>query len=182
MLSTSQKLLCLTALCFSVALFSSQPAKAADFIDTSGDVLQIAIPAAAYATTFYLDDSEGRREFYKSFFTSLGVTYGLKYSIDKKRPNGKEHSFPSGHTSAAFQGATFIHKRYGLEYGIPAYIGASFVGYSRIETRNHDIVDVLAGAAIGAGSSFFFTDRYNGLSVTPVACDGYVGITIGKAW
>ena len=108
----------LVLLCCTV--FFRKPAKAADFIDTSGDVLQIAIPAAAYAKTFYLDDSEGRREFYKSFFTSLGVTYGLKYSIDKKRPNGKEHSFPSGHTSAAFQGATFIHKRYGLEYGIPA--------------------------------------------------------------
>ncbi len=176
-----QTLHSLIAACLFIVLFSAQPVHAADLVDNSGDALQILIPAAAYGATFYLDDSSGRTQFYKSFFTSLGITYGLKYSIDKKRPNGKDHSFPSGHTSAAFQGAAFIHKRYGLEYGIPAYIGASFVGYSRIETKNHDIVDVLAGAAIGAGSSFFFTEPFLGFTVIPVS-DHRLGITLSKSW
>ena len=70
--------------------------------EQAGDILQIVIPSVAYGTTFYLDDKEGQNQFYKSFGTNLGVTYGLKYDVNKKRPNDGKHSFPSGHTSAAF--------------------------------------------------------------------------------
>lgn len=159
-------------------VFLPRPAVAADTIETSGDIIQILIPAVAYGTTFYLDDKEGRMQFYKSFFTTIAVTQGLKFTIDKDRPNGSEQSFPSGHTSAAFQGATFIHQRYGLNYGIPAYIAASFVGYSRVEADKHYIEDVLAGAAIGAASSLYFTEPYKGVKITPVAGSGYYGVTL----
>jgi len=151
---------------------------AADKIEKTGDALQILIPAVAYGATFYLDDSEGRNQFYKSFATTTGVTQILKYSIDKKRPNGSGKSFPSGHTSAAFQGAAFIHKRYGLKYAIAAYIGASFVGYSRVESDNHFVEDVLAGAAIGIASSFYFSTPYKGFYIRPIANNGTYGITI----
>jgi hypothetical protein len=33
-------------------------------------------------------------------------------------------------------GASFIHERYGLKYAIPAYVAASFVGYSRVESKS----------------------------------------------
>lgn len=158
------------------------PAIASDNLETSGDVIQVLIPAIAYGTTFCLDDSEGRMQFYKSFFTNLGVTYGLKYTIDKKRPNAGGQSFPSGHTSGAFQGAAFIHKRYGWEYSIPAFFGAAFVGYSRVVSDNHYIEDVLAGAAIGVISSFYFTEYDKGVVVTPVGNKDYYGIVIGKTW
>ena len=140
------------------------------------------IPAIAYGTTHYLDDPEGRVQLYKAFFVNMGVTRGLKYSINKKRPNGSGQAFPSGHTSAAFQGAAFIHKRYGWGYGVPAYIGASFVGYSRIKTDNHYMVDVLAGVASGVISSFYFTEPYKGIMVIPVADKGHYGISISKHW
>lgn len=129
-----------------------------------------------------MDDTEGRTQFYKSFLTNLGVTWGLKYTINKKRPNGGSLSFPSGHTSAAFQMAAFIHKRYGWEYSVPAYIGASFVGYSRVESDNHYIEDVLAGATIGVISSFYFTKPYKGITVTPVATKGYYGLSMSVNW
>ena len=81
--------------------------------------------------------------------------------IDKERPNGRDEDyFPSGHTSMAFQGASFIHKRYGLEYSIPAYIGAGFVAYSRVEADEHDVADVVAGAALGIASSMYLTKSY----------------------
>jgi membrane-associated phospholipid phosphatase len=153
-------------------------AASTDQIEKSGDIIQVLIPVIAYGTTFCLDDKEGRAQFYKSFLTNLGVTYGLKYSIDKKRPNGGDQSFPSGHTSAAFQGAAFIHKRYGWKYGIPAYLGAAFVGYSRVESDNHYTEDVVAGAAIGVISSFCFTTRYKGITITPVADKGYYGLSL----
>lgn len=159
-----------------------QTAIASDEIERSGDVIQVLIPAIAYGTTFYLDDAEGRPQFYKSFFTNLAVTHGLKNLIDKKRPTGSDQSFPSGHTSAAFQGAAFIHKRYGVKYAIPAYIGASFVGYSRVESDKHYTEDVIAGATIGIISSFCFTKPYKGFVVTPTANNGSYGIKISMKW
>lgn len=105
--------------------------------------------------------------------------------IDKRRPeNNGSHSFPSGHTSAAFQGAAFIYKRYGWKYGLPAYLGAAYVGWSRIEgtSDKHGIVDVIAGAGIGIASSFFFTEPYKGVTITPVTADGFYGILFSKKW
>ena len=54
----------------------------------SGDILHLLIPASAYVATYCLDDKEGRKQFYKSFLTNVGVTYALKIVIDKDRPNG----------------------------------------------------------------------------------------------
>lgn len=165
-----------------LGLVISQATAAADSIEKSGDVIQVLIPAVAYGTTFYLDDAQGRTQFYKSFFTNLAVTHGLKYTIDKKRPNGSDKSFPSGHTSAAFQGAAFIHRRYGWEYAIPAYLGASFVGYSRVESNNHYVEDVLAGAVIGIVSSFCFATPYKGAEVSAFVDNGAYGIRISTPW
>ena len=155
---------------------------AEDKTTLAGDILQILIPSVAYGTTLYLDDKEGQMEFYKSFATNEAITYGLKYSVDKKRPNGGDHSFPSGHTSASFQGATFIHKRYGLKYAIPAYMAATFVGYSRVDARAHYTIDVAAGALIGSLSSYYFTTKYKGFKIQPVANLSGYGIEVSTKW
>lgn len=150
------------ALLLSSSALAASPAYAKSDIETAGDVIAITIPALAYGSTYYMDDPEGRSQFYKSFATNAVVTYGLKKSIDRERPDHSDNdSFPSGHTSIAFQGASFIHKRYGLEYSIPAYVGATFVGYSRVESDKHHTSDVLAGAALGIASSMFLTKSYH---------------------
>ena len=153
--------------------------------ETAGDIIQVLIPATAFGATFFQDDEEGRMQFYKSFFTNLGTTYALKYAVNKPRPeNHGDYSFPSGHTSAAFQGATFIHLRYGWEYSIPAYLGASFVGWSRVEGESdkHDAIDVLAGAAVGIFSAYFFTDPYEKVTLVPIVENGVYGIGITGRW
>jgi membrane-associated phospholipid phosphatase len=165
-----------------LGLFLAQPAAAAGTVELAGDALQLLIPGLGYGATFYMDDREGRMQFYKSFAANLIVTHGLKYTVDKKRPNGSDKSFPSGHTSAAFQGAAFIHRRYGLRYAIPAYVGASFVGYSRVESDNHYVEDVIAGALIGMASSFYFTQAYNGVTVSAFVENGVYGIRMHKNW
>lgn len=149
-------------------------------IEKTGDILAITIPAVAYGSTHYMDDNLGRKQFYQSFTINLASTYVLKSVIDKKRPNGKDNkSFPSGHTSLAFQGASFIHQRYGLEYSIPAYIGAGFVAYSRVEADQHDVTDVLAGAALGIASSMYLTKRYDDqLQVATTLAPDYYGLSI----
>ncbi|MBP2280487.1 membrane-associated phospholipid phosphatase [Psychrobacter sp. PL19] len=166
----------------SSSLIIASPAQAANSSGTekAGDIIAIAIPAIAYGSTYYKDDKSGRQQFYQAFGTNLAVTYGLKAIIDKERPNGSDDkSFPSSHTSVAFQGASFIHKRYGLEYSIPAYIGASFVAYSRLEADEHDAVDVLAGAALGVASSMYLTKSYNDqLYIAPSLAPDYYGLTV----
>ena len=129
-------------------------------IERAGDYIQLAIPLAGLGATYYLDDKDGRKQFWNSYISSLSITYFLKYSIDKTRPNGDCcESFPSGHTASAFAGAMFIQNRYGYKYGIPSIALASFVGYSRVEGNKHFWEDVIAGASISALMNFIFTNK-----------------------
>ena len=147
---------------FSLAVVFSFFAKAQDgAIKTSGDILLFAMPAAALGTTLIIGDKKGTWQFVKGFALNGALTVGLKSVISKERPDMSDNnSFPSGHTSTTFQSASFIQKRYGWKYGIPAYILSSYTGFSRIQADKHDIVDCLFGALIGAGSSYLFTTPY----------------------
>ena len=155
----------------------------ADRVELAGDILQVLIPAAGYGATFYLDDKPGRGQFYRTFLTTTAATQILKHSTDRTRPNGRTgHSFPSGHTSAAFQGASFIHRRYGLAWGTPAYLGASFVGYSRLKSNNHHRRDIVGGALIGILPSLVFVERYEHVQVSPELGEDYFGIRLDLRW
>jgi len=162
--------------------FLPNAVKAASDIEVAGDIIQILIPSIAYGTTLYLDDEEGEMQMYKSFASTFLITHAVKRAVNKERPNGGDHSFPSGHTSAAFQGAAFIHARYGTSYAIPAYIAASFVGYSRVESKNHWTSDVLAGAALGTACSFYFTEPNPDYVVQPVVDNGKYGLHVRGNW
>lgn len=149
----------------------------------AGDVLLFIIPATTYGITYLNDDSAGRDQFYKSFGATFGTTYLLKYSVDAERPeNNGDQSFPSGHTSLTFQSAAFIHQRYGLKYAIPAYISASFVGWTRVDSKQHYTRDVLAGALIGTLSSFYFTTPYKNTTITPIVQSDAVGFQAIYKW
>lgn len=142
----------------------------------AGDVLQVGIPLAAFGLTFLLKDpgsdagdlarqpsgagfdwkhlnGSPRHNFGVAFARAELTTYGLKYSVNERRPNGGAQSFPSGHTAMAFMGAEFIRKEYGWAWGIPAWLAAGYVGWTRIESGNHWTRDVVAGAAIGVLSN-----------------------------
>lgn len=127
-------------------------------IEDTGDVLLFAIPASVLATTFIVDDTKGSWQFAKSFLFNQAVTYGLKVVLNKPRPNNNgDNAFPSGHTSTVFQSASFVHKRYGFTYSIPAYVLAGYTAFSRINAQKHDGYDILAGAIVGIGSTLLFT-------------------------
>ena len=154
-----------------------------DEVEKAGDILMVMIPLAGLgATLFYEDGLQGTQQFIKALVSSEVITQGLKLVVDKDRPNGESDSFPSGHASRTFMGAGFIHERYGFKYAVPAYLGAIYVGYSRVSTDNHYVEDVVAGAAIGLLSSFFFTTPYKKFVVTPVADAGFYGLKIYKEW
>lgn len=110
------------------------------------------------------------RNGYKSILTlgmASGISIVLKKIIDRPRPfvtypndiikrtDAGPHSFPSGHTTATFATATALTlstKKW--EIAVPSFVYAGFVAYSRMRLGVHYPTDVLAGAAIGAGSGF----------------------------
>jgi membrane-associated phospholipid phosphatase len=148
----------LIVVCASPSMFAGDD----DWIEQTGDVLQIALPVGAGATTLILQDWEGTWQFAKAFGASWLTTYTLKYSYGKMRPNGTaRNSFPSGHTMGAFAGAAFIDNRYGHKFGLPAYALAVFTGYSRVHSDWHFLDDVVAGASISMLWSWFIVTPKN---------------------
>lgn len=119
-----------------------------------------------------------------SFAVNAGVTYVLKCSIHEKRPDGTDNrSFPSGHTSIAFCGATaLMHEYYKVSpwIGVAGYAVATTVAVDRVRRNRHRWGDVVAGAAIGClsaeagyliGNTILGKDKKNddlSLAVSPV--------------
>jgi membrane-associated phospholipid phosphatase len=147
-----------------------------------GDAGQIVLPAAGLVAAALHKDGKGALELVEAFGSTMIVVYVLKVSVDRTRPNGGGQSFPSGHTASAFSGAAFLQQRYGWAYGVPAYLAAAFVGYSRVESRNHWTSDVLAGGALGIAGNLVFTRRYHNVVLTPVLGPHSVGIAISATW
>ncbi len=158
----------------------------ADKVEMTGDTLQILIPTVALSSTLVYEKKSGHngtQQFVKSLATTLATTAALKEITHKKRPDGNNYkSFPSGHTSATFMGAAFIHKRYGIKNAILPYVGATYVAYSRIHAKKHDTIDVIAGAAVGILSSRYFTTPYKKLSVNPIVESGGLRVQLSKRW
>jgi membrane-associated phospholipid phosphatase len=151
--------------------------------ERAGDLLALLLPAAAFSTTLYYDDREGQIEFYKSYAFTMASTMVLKYSIDEKRPDTQERdSFPSGHTASAFAGASFIHKRYGWQYALPAYLGAIYTGYSRVDAKRHHTQDVVAGAFLAIASSWYFTSTYKNVEIFPSFGENKNSINLHYHW
>jgi membrane-associated phospholipid phosphatase len=151
--------------------------------ETLGDIFSIAVPASAYGTSLYIGDKDGQMQFYKSYGSTMAATYILKYTIREKRPDSDNRdSFPSGHTSSAFAGASFIQQRYGWKYSILPYLAAVYTGYSRVHSNRHHPIDVYAGAALGMLSSWYFVTPYKNLHVTPVIDGDFKGLNISYRW
>jgi membrane-associated phospholipid phosphatase len=152
-----------------------------DRIELAGNVLGVALPITATGLTLVFKDSEGAWEFGESEALAMGTTFALKFAIHKTRPNGKRYSFPSGHATATFTSAMFMNKRYGWEYGLPAYALAAFVSYSRVAVGQHYTTDVIGGAAVGILSSYLLTHPYKGWTIQPEVGYLYFGIRLNHS-
>jgi membrane-associated phospholipid phosphatase len=144
-------------------------------IGTSGDVLLFAIPATTLAVTLLKEDNQGSWQFAKGLIVTEAITYGLKLSIIKERPDkSNENAFPSGHTATVFHSASFVHRRYGFEASIPLYALAGLTAFTRLNATKHDGIDLFAGAVIGIGSALLFTSKYEkrNIELTYVKSEG----------
>lgn len=149
---------------------------AKDALTTYGDIAQIGIPLTAGAISLYKGDKEGFIQLAEGALYTVIATQGLKYTINAERPNGGDHSFPSGHTAAATQGAAYLQFRYGAAYGVPAYAAAALVGYSRVEGEYHHWRDVIAGMALATGIQYAVTEAGYSITVHPYFADKETGL------
>ena len=139
-------------------------------ISHSGIILPVGIPTAMGIYALIQKEQPLLKEAIyigTSVIEALGLTYGLKYAINRQRPYEKypdkihpiepedSPSFPSGHTTAAFSLATSLSITYPKWYVIaPSAVWACGVGLARINQGVHYPSDVLTGAAIGVGCAF----------------------------
>lgn len=152
-------------------------------VERIGDVLTYALPAYAAGMTFTDKDYKGLVELGLSLGGSQLAIAGLQNIVKEPRPNGGKNGFPSGHAGAAFSGATFIHKRYGIKPAIVPYALATFVGYSRVQAKWHYVHDVVAGAAVSALFTWLLVDdieKETGVLVNAAASpdDVHVGFSM----
>ena len=110
------------------------------------------------------------------------VTTSTKVIAQRERPGGGPHSFPSGHTSAAFVSASVLQAHLGWKTGAPAYALASYIGWTRLRDDRHWLTDVIVGAAIGTavGQSVSRGHRPGGWTIAPVATTNSAAIYFTK--
>jgi membrane-associated phospholipid phosphatase len=103
------------------------------------------------------DDAHSLEVLGESFLLTEGVVELLKHTVNRERPSkDSKQSFPSGHTSYAFNMATFLQRRmadscdgWAGDLGYLAYVPAAYVGIDRIEANRHWPSDVAFGAFLG---------------------------------
>jgi membrane-associated phospholipid phosphatase len=144
-------------------------------IEQAGVDVAIALPVVAGTISVLKDDWNGVGELVLDTGATVGTALALKHLIHEERPDGSnDQSFPSDTAALAFAPAQYLWDRYGWEYGLPAYAAAGFVGYSRVESKQHHWWDVATSAGIAFGYSKWITTRYHpsrdfetSLSATP---------------
>ena len=131
------------------------------FQTSADDILQYS-PTVINVSMHLLgvQDQVDKKDLLGTFLVGTGtyfvLTKGLKISINETRPDGSEHSFPSGHTTTAFFGARMLDKSYGKKYpaiAIGGYALATATGAMRLANNKHWASDVFMGAAIGIASA-----------------------------
>lgn len=128
---------------------ASAEREAADFLSNWGLTVPLATTAALLT-----DRDEGRRHSGElaawSMLYTAAATRLLKAAVNSPRPaRPTEHDgFPSGHASISFAFARSIAED-SDEWGAVAYAWAAAVAWSRVRRGDHDVPQVLAGAALG---------------------------------
>ena len=152
--------------------------------NNASNVTALAVPMLAGMASLANNDWAGTQELLLSSGSAILAAEALKQGVHSTRPDGSDNkSFPSAHTTLAFSAAAFLDRRYGEQYAAtwtPALYGlAAFTGVARVEAKKHHWVDVMAGGAIGYGSSRYWTQPMHSGQVSVVPLPG--GLMVGWA-
>lgn len=130
-------------------------------IETAGQVVAIALPVTSAAIAYFKHDRVGLAQLAVETTLTVGTAFALKNIVREERPDGSDfHSFPSDTTALAASGSSFLWRRYGWQYGLPAFAMTEFVSYSRVQARQHHWYDTVASSGIAFGYSYLLGTRY----------------------
>lgn len=148
------------------------------------DVGAYGLVTTAFVVPVIHKDWEGVQQTALSIGTAGGIGLISKSLIDAERPDkSNNNSFPSNHSASAFSAATNLHIRYGWKYGFPAYGVAGLVAIGRVEADKHYWQDVIAGAVIGIGSAWIFTEKLDSnIQFLPSLSHNSMALTINYRW
>jgi membrane-associated phospholipid phosphatase len=139
---------------------------------TALGTIAIGIPTVLYLWSLYKGDVYGQHVGLRigfAFAVNLGITYLVKVLTHRTRPYIKypdlnekalenTPSFPSGHSSVAFQTATSLAIVFPCwQIAVPAYLWASTIVYSRLYLGVHYPSDVLGGILLGMSTAWLFS-------------------------
>jgi membrane-associated phospholipid phosphatase len=146
-------------------------------IEDLGTGVAIALPVIAGGITLYKHDRKGSLQLMTETLLTVGTAYALKSIVREERPDHSDfHSFPSETTALSASGSAFLWRRYGWEYGLPAFAATQFVSWSRVQADKHHWYDTLASSGIAAGYALLITTplkkRYNISTDLEAAPDG----------
>jgi len=108
---------------------------------------------------------------------TAGLTYGLKFAVQRDRPDDTGYSFPSGHASVTFATAAVLQRHFGWKGGL-AYSLAAYVAASRLHENRHYLSDVIFGAAVGTIAGRTVT-RHGGDTWSVAAAPTRGGVYVG---
>jgi hypothetical protein len=150
-------------------------------LETAGNPwLQGSVLAGMYGYSLWQQDDEAHRlsvtllTAYK--FAGLG-SWAIQGATHLNRPIhewiGGPWAFPSEQAATSFAIAAVLEEYYGWPAGIPAYLLAGLVGWSRIDGRDNDLSGVFFGAAfgyvIGHSIALQHFEEHAGLRMVPFA-------------
>lgn len=126
---------------------------AADPFENFGTAMKYGLPLAAAACAV---DQDRVEDFVIRGALQAIIVLGMKHYFDgqpiSRRPSGEGEGFPSGHTAAAFFGASDLAGKCfddQPEAGALAYGAAGLTGWSRVHAGEHTPQQVWTGALIG---------------------------------
>lgn len=150
-----------------------------------GDVLAYALPIGTLGFEFARGEYQGAWQFTESFGVAAAATEGLARVTHVERPDHSNfRSFPSGHATAAFAPATYVHRRYGFAYAWPLYAAAVYVGHTRVAAHRHRWADVAGSAAVSGAASWWLVDPAPNRRIALVPDIGrrHVGVQFFATW
>jgi len=168
LVSTGLAFAVLAAPTLSLPARADSPARSASkFASGNGNILFL---AAGVGLPLLSDGHDGKNHALRALDalgTSVLLSEGLKNLVREKRPDSNAHdSFPSGHATAAFSVAT-VEASLNPKQAPLWYLGAALISYSRVRLHRHTVGDVLAGAALGAGTARLELAQPRGLILSP---------------
>lgn len=154
--------------------------------ELAADIITAALPVGAFAIAHYQDDGAGEGQFFRANAASLLLNTTLRVAFNQteygERPNGNQYAFPSGHVGFVVTQASFLQRRFGWQYGVPAYALSAYVAWVRVDTDHHHWRDVVAAVAVAELTTRFFVTPHDAVHVAPIVGPEWLGVRIERSF